>query len=746
MADGGRGEAATVDIREIADALRLTKRSAERRAVKEGWGFEEVADRGGRRRRYPTASLPAVVQEAVRQHRAIKAAEAIAKSPGFVAGKTLARKLGVAEAVDAAVEKRARESGTARAAARTGKAKQRIEAKLTLLAMLKEFAAARGLGICASMDAFCEAFAVGDLQVPVQVRQLVGPDLHPSTIRRWRRALKERGADALAGDYGNRKGSSVIESNQEMRELVIALIADKPHISAKMLLDALDARLGDRLEMPSQRAVQRFVSRWKSENAEAFLALTNPDAWKNQRMAAFGRMDENITRINQLWMLDSSPADLQLVDGRHSLVQVIDIATRRIAMRVTPTSTAEAVCQVLRRGILEWGVPEAVKVDNGRDYASRRVGLALNSLHIEAKFSAPFSPWEKAQVERGFRTFSHSLLELLPGYTGHNVAEAQAIRARESFADRLFKKNDVIEVRLTADELQLFCDRWCRDYYAHEAHAGLNGATPFERAAQLRGTVTVIDDVRALDLLLEEGEVRTVGKKGLRLDRLTYIAPELSSVIGEQVLVRRDDDLGRVLVYHQERFLCVAECPEVANVSRREIAIEAKARQAAAVQQKKRELKALSKKANTRELAWEILDRKAQLNASLVELPQPNVVHLTPALEAAKEAVEARDATPDPHEWEITEAHVLQAAEMVREEQREDDTAETRFRRALSVLMKAPADRNDIEAHWCASYQRSPEFRGRWDMFEDFGAALMGLPAEFDRLRDTNHTTAEGDN
>ena len=40
---------------------------------------------------------------------------------------------------------------------------------------------------------------------------------------------------------------------------------------------------------------------------------------------------------------------------------------------VVPTSRATAIAALLRRCILEWGVPEAVRTDEGENYTSRHV-------------------------------------------------------------------------------------------------------------------------------------------------------------------------------------------------------------------------------------------------------------------------------------------------------------------------------------------------------------------------------------
>lgn len=736
MADGGvRHE--TCDLRVICEALRRNKSSVVRRAAKEAWPYVEQSVVGGRRRLYALVDIPADVQDAIRRHRAIAAAEAVQPSADYQAGASLARKLTIAASVDTAVTQRECERGAATAAGLTGTRKARMDAKLELLRCLGIFAHARNFKLCAAMADFCAAYNSGALTVPVAVRYHTGAKLHPATLRRWKKQLKTQGAAALAGAYGNRAGTGKLDTNPALREFAIGLIADKPHISAKLVYEALDARFGATdADLPGLRAVQSWLGKWKAANAGLLMAVTNPDAWKNKYMAAFGSQSEGIERACQLWMLDSTPADLLLADGRYSLVGVIDVATRMLRLNVARTSNAEAVCQITRRAIIEWGVPEAVKIDNGQDYASDRFGTLLTGLEIEARFSTPFAGWEKAFIERVFRSFSHSLLELLPGFIGHNVAEAQAIRSRQSFADRLYKKNEVIEVKLTSGELQDFCDRWCRDYYAHEAHSGLNGDTPFQRYASLRNVVRRIGDVRALDLLLGENVTRKVGKKGLRIGSLLYIAPELAAdgVMGCAVQVRVDDaDIGRAVVYHDDRFLCVAECAEVTGVSQREIAIETRIQQTANIQRAKKELKAASKKANTKDVAWEILDRRAEKNAALSALPAPNVLHMTPALSAASDAADALEADAAPA-GEYSAADLVALSALIRDEVAQDDTSRGRFCRALTALIKPEAERTDIDRQFLKGAQLSSEFRGNWMLFEEFGAGTFGLGSEFHAL------------
>lgn len=734
MADGSHDMDA-LEARALGDALKLSARSVRRRADKEGWPSTTRTGIGGKQLVYPFATLPADVRTAIARARALQAAESAPATGAAAEGRATARKLGLGEVVDAKVSQRHREGGQAQAAAITGKARERMEAKLDLLARLAEFARARAIGICAAMDEFCDAYNSGDMHVPLAVRNHTGADLHPATLRRWRRMVKTHGPASLAGSYGNRKGTGGIDSSPELRDFLLGVLVEKPHVSAKLLHGLVAARMP--AQLPTLRTLERWLVAWKRDNAEVFMAVTNPDAWKNRYMAGFGSASEGIVRANQVWMLDSTPADLQLLDGRHSIVGVIDVATRRVKFHVSKNSTAESVCQLLRRTILEWGVPESVKMDNGRDYASQRVAGVLIGLSIEARFSTPFSPWEKPFIERVFGTFSRHALELLPGFSGHDVAQAQAIRARKSFADQLHAKNKVIEAKLTSAELQEFCDRWVRDYYQHEPHSGdgMDGLSPFQKTAQLRDAIRVVGDVRALDLLLGAGTMCTVTKKGVRLDKLRYIAPELERAMGERVLVRRDDgDMGRIVVYHEDAFLCVAECPDVTGIDRSEVAAEAKARQRERVQDARAQLRKAGKREAHGDLAKELLDAKARNVASLAILPTDNVVHLTPHLEAASEAAdqleawERGDAKKQAHDAAVKDSIV----HIAREAQQADETGEERFKWALDALLAS--DLNEFDARRLRIYRETPEFQARWDFFTEFGAGTFGLADSYNAL------------
>ena len=72
-------------------------------------------------------------------------------------------------------------------------------------------------------------------------------------------------------------------------------------------------------------------------------------------------------------MIGWGDADALLEDGRHSILAVIDLYTRRAQLHVSKTSRAAAVAHVTQKALLAWGVPAIAKTDNGQDYVSNQI-------------------------------------------------------------------------------------------------------------------------------------------------------------------------------------------------------------------------------------------------------------------------------------------------------------------------------------------------------------------------------------
>ncbi len=620
--------------------LPKTKSGVIRKAKSENWESRPRQGRGGGNE-YPIDCLPAETRAWLARQQTNESLQA-----GAIEG----RKLALAERMTEAQKQAAREAGLLKTTAIKGKAKLRVEAKTLILAARDEFMRSFHGGKINATQQFCVDYNNGLIELPDWVKEVI-PDVCVATLYRWVKRAADEGTAGLSGHYGHRKGSSKIDRQAILKEFVVGMLREYPHIAYSVLYKAMLTRFADSaIDLPSKRALERWAGNWKAENADAYLATVNPDEWKNKRMLAFGDAAGHIQRLNQEWQLDGTPADILLADGRYSITALVDVYSRRAKMLVTKTAISVANAQLMRKGILDWGMPEVAKTDNGSDYTSLHMRRVLLGLGIEQHLSNPFSPWEKPFVERFFRNFSHDVLELLPGYIGHDVAERSAIEARKAFSDRLFKKDHAIEIKMTAAEFQQFCDNWCERIYHQQPHSGLNGKTPAQMAAEWPEPLRMVKNERALDLLLQpvvggSGDgLRTIGKKGIKIGGIYYIAPELAAWSiehpDEKVLCLQDpDDFGRILVYGDEEFVCVARS-DYEGLARQEVAAKAKQLQQKAVTEAKRELKQIAKKANVKDIADEMLAAAAE-QSNVTRLPVGDS-HTTPALEAAAAADRAR--------------------------------------------------------------------------------------------------------
>lgn len=495
---------------------------------------------------------------------------------------------------------------------------------------------------------FCEKFNKKEIFSDSSIRAQI-KNLAPNTLFNWVKSYQTNGLAGLADNYGNRKGQTKVDAQKEIREFILGLIYHRPSINCKLIMRGLRERF-DRDTLPAYRTIQNWVAAWRRENQSLLLAIQNPDAWRNKYQSAVGSQSEAVVRLNQRWEFDSTPTDILLNDGsRHNIVGVIDVYSRRLKLLVSNTSNSNAVASITRACLLEWGVPEEVKTDNGADYASKYMRRVFDTLEIKQIFCRPFTPEGKPHIERVFKSFSHDVLELLPGYIGHNVAERKDIEARKSFAEHIMgkAKRDYKEY-LSPEELQEFCDNWIKNYYMQEPHRGLNGATPQSIIDGYNGEIRRIQNERALDILLSttSGDgLRVVSKRGVAIDNAYYDSNDLVLYIGKQVKVLyAEGDWSRVYIFTTDnQFICEAYCPDRAGISRAEVASAKKALQKKVTAESKKIIKDYSKKYMVEHLADELINQKAATDPNLLAFPKPEVSYESKFLKEAENILVSQD-------------------------------------------------------------------------------------------------------
>jgi transposase InsO family protein len=636
---------AQISSKQLANCLDISERAVHLRAQKGDWPRIFRRGKGGSSYVYMVSGLPEDVRAALMSGSRPALASAAAQ-----AGLARARELADEEKAAQEARRHAKEAGLA-AYERLPAARQKeAQARREILCARDAFISAARLPKKRGTLLFIREYQAGAIRLPEWIAPALGSrqgalSLSWATLHRWERAFADGGLAALASGYVATRETSIAV---HMQDFIRGLLAKRPHLGLPTVHQALCARFEGQA-IPSQSALRRFTEKWRAENKGLILYLTSFDQWRNQRMIAMGQAAEQVERLNQVWEFDSTPGDIMLTDGRHCLIGVIDVYSRRAKLHVTPTSRSSAVAALTRRAILDWGVPEIAKTDNGSDYVSAHMVRVFESLEIEQVLCRPFHPEDKPHIERLFKTLLHSIFELLPGYIGHSVAERKQIEDRRSFAQRIMGQGqDPVEIKMSAAQLQSICDRWCDAVYHHNVHANL-GTTPTQMALNWTAPVRRIADERTLDILLSpapdrEG-TRLIGKDGIKVQGGTFIAAELGPHVGETVFVLLDAlDYGGIYVFLMrpdgaKEFLCRAVDPARTGHDRAEIAAKGQAYQKEYMREGSKQLRRLSREAATERIGEEILSYRERQRANVREFPKRSETYSTPAMEEAARAV-----------------------------------------------------------------------------------------------------------
>lgn len=515
---------------ELSKILDVSVRSARARAKNESWCFDN-----GKGRAYIFQSLPRDVQRKIISHR-------IGCHLDFIPSKNLE----VSQAED----------GLKKWGSATEYNRKIAQARDYILNKLSEFIKSKNLKQTQGEKRFASFYNAGHIeQVEPWILEKISIVSAPS-LRRWRRKKAKHGLPGLLGNYGNRKGERKAVTS-EQSAFIISHIVAKPHIRSSHIFEIVCKTFDTH---PSRRTVYRFIKKWKQKNPQLSTLIEDPRSWKNRYMPAFGDAGADVAHFGDRWEADSTPADVICKDGqRHAVVGVIDVYSRRAMIIITPTSKSIAIAAAMRKAMIVWGIPSRIKMDNGSDYQSLHVQAICSALKIQTPELPKYSPEKKPFIERFFGTFSRGLEELLPGFCGHSVNERQALREKETWAEKIMKPGGVVEVPLTMEEFQDLTDRWIK-IYERTPHKGLGDKTPLEKAKESHLQPPKIRGERILDILLAPVGYRTVQKKGISVDNSFFVSPELVEYIGRRVEIRRDlNSVGRLYVFGSTgKYLCQA--------------------------------------------------------------------------------------------------------------------------------------------------------------------------------------------
>lgn len=615
--------------------------------------------------------------------------------------------------------------------------------------------------LATNMKIYCDNYNVGSIRIDATITDTL-PTITTRSLRRWRDAVAKGDGQTIGYDNSkSRRGTSMLDraNGGDVATHILALIAQNAHYSGEHVRSLCLAEFGETISlvrssvetqvpMPSVRVFQGFIKALKISQKVALTKLQNPDKYRSLMRASGVGSLRHINLPNQLWQIDASPIDAMCIDGRHTIYACIDIATRRAYFMVSRTPRAVAVALLIRNCILEWGLPEKIKTDNGSDFVAKDIKRLLAALGIELELSDAYTPQQKGHVERVIKTFQHDCAVLLPGFIGHSVADRTAIENRKSFAKRRSETEaETFGVELSGAEFQVAISEWANTIYMHRAHGGLNKKTPFEVAVASTAVKRTVNE-RALDVLLApvagtDGQ-RTVTKFGIAIDNFKYM---VSLLPGTRVFVRQDEhDAGRAYVFEQDgaTFIGEAICAELRGIHPSTLVKATREAQTEIIDRSTREARAAMRRiAKGPNALRRILDVAARDVKNVVALPKREASHSTPEIAAALDATSVRDGSIT--QSTMSDEHQRMHDQLLLEEaQAETDHAgiipavpindgsnitalrtpgnmHQRFKRALELeaRLSQQEEISNKDELWLGGYRSGPEYKSLRREYDD---------------------------
>lgn len=409
----------------------------------------------------------------------------------------------------------------------------------------------------------------------VQLQQVANPDLNVSKgiLYRKKKALKD---DDLAGLLDNRgswkKGTSSIP--EEVWQCFLSFYLDEAQHPIKACYEYTEMWL--KREAPQLLPLPAYASFYRKVQT----AIPKPvEIMGREGMKAFrDRCAPYIKRTyegmasNEWWIADNHTFDVQ-TKGENGSIHRLYLTAFFDARSgiftgcyVTDAPSSQATLIALRKGIVKYGIPENIYVDNGREFLTFDVGGLGHRLKKSQKDKfAPPPVFErlgikmtnalvrnaKAKIiERRFRDVKDRLSRLFPTYTGGNVVE------RPERLKKVIKDTDNIP---TDFEFTQAVEDILTYYMNEKPYSGAvssdSGKTRMQVYREQLKEKRVASELDLNLMLMRSTRSQKVGRRGVHLtiagEKLDYYNDELIfNYFGKEMYCRYDpEDISSVRVY-----------------------------------------------------------------------------------------------------------------------------------------------------------------------------------------------------
>lgn len=304
-------------------------------------------------------------------------------------------------------------------------------------------------------------------------------------------------------------------------------------------------------KFPSHMAFKRRMDR-EIPKQSIYLARYGESAW-NRKYSQYIERDYSNIVCGKVWVSDHAQIDVacRMSDGSVKFPWVTawrDFKSGKWLGWILQTDhpNSDLIFQTFYNSALEYGLPEDIIIDNGKDYRSkdfaggRKIQVdeqdttcMLEELNVNVHFALPYNAQTKP-IERDFLKIKNWLSKHCVGYRGGNVVERPEILAEEI-------KNDKI---MSFEDFKTLFDNFIVDVFNKHHSNGKNhkGLSPDELFYQ-EFTEKVAPSKDALKLFcMRTSKNFTIGRNGIKDSALgiTYWADWMSLKKGIKVYLRRD--------------------------------------------------------------------------------------------------------------------------------------------------------------------------------------------------------------
>lgn len=304
-------------------------------------------------------------------------------------------------------------------------------------------------------------------------------------------------------------------------------------------------------KFPSHMAFKRRMDR-EIPKQSIYLARYGESAW-NRKYSQYIERDYSNIICGKVWVSDHAQIDVacRMPDGSVKFPWVTawrDYKSGKWLGWILQTNhpNSDLIFQTFYNSALEYGLPEDIIIDNGKDYRSkdfaggRKIQVdeqdttcMLEELNVNVHFALPYNAQTKP-IERDFLKIKNWLSKHCVGYRGGNIVERPEILAEE------IKNNKI----MSFEDFKTLFDNFIVNVFNKHHSNGKNhkGLSPDELFYQ-EFTEKVAPSKDALKLFcMRTSKNFTIGRNGIKDSALgiTYWADWMSLKKGIKVYLRRD--------------------------------------------------------------------------------------------------------------------------------------------------------------------------------------------------------------